>query len=236
MPAGRSGNRYSDRPIDWRTRATGLAGTLGGLLAIVAALLVTWHAVQPLLAPPHTLVAISLEPLAAPPEPVQEVPEGPQQQQKREHRLQREDIPDPPTLVLPRVTPPITPPQPPALPAPAAESVLETTAPRTLVAPPAAQLSNRADPSWEALLLGHLEKFRRYPATAKGQAGVAYVSFRMNRQGQLLAAQILRSSGNAALDRAALETFRRAEPLPPIPADRPDVLDLSLPVEFFQRR
>lgn len=122
--------------------------------------------------------------------------------------------------------------------APAAEAVPATTAPRSLPAPPANHASSNAEATWEALLLSHLQKYRRYPAAARArrEQGVAYVLFRMNRQGQLLSAAIARSSGSAALDRAALETLRRAQPLPAIPDDRPDPLELSVPVEFFVHR
>jgi len=47
----------------------------------------------------------------------------------------------------------------------------------------------------------------------------------MNREGRVLSASIARGSGYVALDREALATLRRAEPLPRIPPDRP--------VEFF---
>jgi protein TonB len=55
----------------------------------------------------------------------------------------------------------------------------------------------------------------------------------MNRAGRLLGARILRSSGSPALDRAALETLRRAQPLPSIPEDMPDEVGLDLPVAFY---
>jgi protein TonB len=117
----------------------------------------------------------------------------------------------------------------------AADPVPEKTAPRSLPAPPANRMSSNAETTWEALLLAHLEKYRRYPASARArrEEGVAHVHFRMNRAGAVLSAEILRSSGSAMLDRAALDTIRRAQPLPAIPEDKADVLDLSVPVEFF---
>ncbi|WP_239509389.1 energy transducer TonB family protein [Stenotrophomonas maltophilia] len=51
----------------------------------------------------------------------------------------------------------------------------------------------------------------------------------------MLEVALIRSSGIPELDRAALATIRRAQPLPAIPDDRPDPLDLSVPVEFFLR-
>lgn len=61
------------------------------------------------------------------------------------------------------------------------------------------------------------------------------MKFRMNRAGRVLSASIARGSGYAALDREALATLRRAEPLPKIPPDKPDEVELSVPVEFFMR-
>ena len=86
-------------------------------------------------------------------------------------------------------------------------------------------------------MLARLEKFRRYPGAARSarQQGVVYIRFRMNRGGRVLSSSLVRSSGFPALDQAALETLRRADPLPKIPADRPDEIELSVPVEFYIR-
>ena len=41
---------------------------------------------------------------------------------------------------------------------------------------------------------------------------------------------------NAYLEeQAALDTLQRAQPLPAIPADRPEVVELTIPVEFKLR-
>ena len=42
-------------------------------------------------------------------------------------------------------------------------------------------------------------------------------------------------SGHALLDEEALQTFSRAQPLPPPPASLPDPVELEVPVEFFLR-
>jgi protein TonB len=86
----------------------------------------------------------------------------------------------------------------------------------------------------EGLILAHLERFRRYPARACAarQQGVTHVRFKMNRAGMLLSSTIVQKSGSFDLDQAALDTLRRAQPLPTIPADRPDVVELNIPVEF----
>ncbi|MBL7598933.1 energy transducer TonB, partial [Escherichia coli] len=117
------------------------------------------------------------------------------------------------------------------------DPIPETTAPKSHPAPPASSVSSDQPVSWEAKLLAHLERHRRYPATSRARRdqGVAHVRFRMNRAGRVLEVALIRSSGIPELDRAALATIRRAQPLPAIPDDRPDPLDLSVPVEFFLR-
>lgn len=230
-------SRYSDQSIDWRTRTVGMGGTIGVCLLIAFAMFFTWRLVQPVVATP-TPTAVMLQPLAAPPEPVQEVPEGPQQVEQKQQLPKEFERPDPPDPLIPRLSSPPLPSPPPAEPAQKADPVPKTTAPKSVPAPPANHISSNAEATWEAMLLAHLEKHRRYPSAARARRdqGVAHVRFTMNRQGQVLGAAILRSSGSAALDRAALDTIRRAQPLPSIPEDRPDPLELTVPVEFFLRR
>lgn len=215
-----------------------MGGTAGFFLILATATLATWHAVQPVKATPEPLV-VSLQPLAAPQETVQEVPEGPERiEQKEQKPTEREERPEPPKILTPQLSRDAPPARQPVEPSRVAEQVPETTAPKSIPAPPAQRASSDAEATWEATLLAHLEKYRRYPAAARArrEQGVAHVRFRMNRQGQLLSAQILRSSGSALLDRAALDTLRRAQPLPAIPASKADPLELSVPVEFFTRR
>ncbi|MFC4256275.1 TonB family protein [Altererythrobacter xixiisoli] len=231
-----AGGRYSDQPTGWRTRMAGLGGTGGIGLFVLACIFVTWHIVQPTPPPPEPLVVENL-PLSAPPEPVEEVPEGPRQTEQQEQAPQPlEEIPPLPKAIdVPRSTIIQPPPPPPMPPAQAADPVPETTAPRSLPAPPARQMASNADPSWQALLLGHLEKFRRYPAAARARRlqGVAHVRFRAARDGRILSSSVVQSAGSPLLDRAALDTLRRAQPLPPIPPDQPDVMEVTVPIEFF---
>lgn len=234
-----AGARYSDRPMAWRTRLAGMSGTGAVGLGVLACLFVTWHMVQPAPPPPEPLVVENM-PLSAPPEPVEEVPEGPRQTEQQEQAPQpREEIPPLPKPVdVPRTTVLQPPPPPPAPPAQAADPVPETTAPRSLPAPPARQLASNAEANWQALLLGHLEKFRRYPAAAQARRvqGVAHIRFRVTRDGRVLSSEVLRSAGSPVLDRAAMETLRRAQPLPPIPPEQPDVMEVTVPIEFFMPR
>lgn len=229
-------SRYADRPLDWRARASGLCGASAVLLAIAAAAFVTWSAVAPAHTEPAPLV-MELLPLAAPPEPVHDVPEGPAQVEQAARKPVETVLPETPVILIPQVSPQPVRTQPPTEPAAKADPVPETTAPKSLPAPPASQASSDKEPSWEAKLLAHLEKHRRYPAASRARRdqGVAHVRFRMNRAGRVLDTTLIRSSGIPELDRAALSTIRRAQPLPPIPDGRPDPLDLSVPVEFFLR-
>ncbi|PHV24855.1 hypothetical protein CSQ93_27200 [Janthinobacterium sp. BJB426] len=107
-------------------------------------------------------------------------------------------------------------------------------APPSPALPPAPQELRSGVSSWEGKVLARMERFRRYPTAsrAKQEQGVVYLRCRIDRDGQVLAAAIERSSGSAALDQAALDTLQRAAPLPRIPKERPDPLELSIPVEF----
>lgn len=231
--------RYSERPTDWRSRLCGMGGTALVFLLIAAATLVTWRVVQPIVAEPAPLLVVDLQPLSAPPEPVKEVPEGPEQVEQEEQKpKEQEDRPAPPEITIQELSPITLPTPPPVEALRAADPVPETTAPKSIPAPPANRAASKAEATWEAMLLAHLEQYRRYPASARARRleGTAYVWFRMNREGKVLASEIARSSGSAVLDRAALATIRRAQPLPAIPDDRPDPLELSVPVEFFVSR
>lgn len=89
--------------------------------------------------------------------------------------------------------------------------------------------------SWEAQVMAQLERHRRYPASAqrRGLEGVARIRIRMDRQGLVLASRLERSSGYPELDRAAMETPRRAQPLPAIPAHLPDQVERVVDIDFY---
>lgn len=91
--------------------------------------------------------------------------------------------------------------------------------------------------SWEGRVLARLERVKRFPPAARSrrEQGSTILRFRVNRQGRVLSSSIARSSGSAVLDREALATLARAQPLSPIPADRPDQIELVVPVEFLLR-
>lgn len=88
--------------------------------------------------------------------------------------------------------------------------------------------------AFQRQLLRHIARYRRYPKGAQTSQlhGIVHVRFAMRRDGSVTEAWVRTSSGHASLDEAAIETVRRAQPLPAIPADLPDTLTISLPVSF----
>jgi protein TonB len=125
--------------------------------------------------------------------------------------------------------------------------VEQTTAPVAASAPPApaaapasaAPAPSNGAPTWQGLLLGRLEQFKRYPALAqsRGQQGVVWLRFTMDRDGKVLSARIDKSSGHDLLDQETLALIRRAQPLPRPPPDVPGAtLELVTPIEFFLTR
>jgi protein TonB len=186
--------------------------------------------------PPQPLV-VTLLPLARPPAEVRakDVPPRPTPKTPAAvHAALTSPVPRPivPIVVAPAVLP--TAPVPPASVAPPAPPTQTTVARPAPVADP----PGNARDSWEGRVLARLERFKRYPAAAQSRRdqGVATIRFRLDRQGRVLSSSVARSSGNATLDQEALATLARAQPLPPIPADRPDEVELMVPVEFFLTR
>lgn len=230
--------RYCDRPMDWRARLCGIAGAATIYAIVIAVALVTWKTVHPV--PPTTsraLTVVDLAPLAAPPELLRDVAPGPEQIERQESKP--EPSPDavmPPPMI--QLVPPsaaarkTNDPVPVVDPGPPAP---ETTAPRVIAAPAASRASNDAKPNWEGEILARLERFRRYPARARAgrEEGTVYIRFTINRPGMILSSTIVQRSGSATLDQEALDTLKRAQPLPAIPPDRPDVVELTMPVEFY---
>jgi len=68
----------------------------------------------------------------------------------------------------------------------------------------------------KSLVRQHLESFKYYPSSARrrGIEGEVDVAFRLAMRGQADEVSIVRGSGYAVLDRAALDTVQRAQPFP----------------------
>lgn len=79
----------------------------------------------------------------------------------------------------------------------------------------AATASAKAE--WGARIRNRIERKKAYPATAKGAAGTATVRLSVDPGGRLLSVTLAKSSGNDALDTAALRAVRAAAPFPAAP-------------------
>ncbi len=95
------------------------------------------------------------------------------------------------------------------------------------------QFTQAGSNAYNALVFGHLQRFKRYPAAAQGRQGTVVVRFVLNRAGEVIESAVTKSSGNDVLDREALEILRRASPFPPFPAAKPGPQDSYIaPVNF----
>jgi periplasmic protein TonB len=96
----------------------------------------------------------------------------------------------------------------------------------------------RIAPSWQTELVRRLEQYKRYPSDAqsRGVEGVVMLSFSVDRNGRVLAHDIVRSSGHPELDKEVVSMIERAQPLPPFPPSMPeDKLNLTVPIRFSLR-
>jgi protein TonB len=118
-----------------------------------------------------------------------------------------------------------------------AAPVKPSTAP---AAPSAAEVArtSAAKVTWQGLLEARLQQFQKYPRSAKRRnvEGIAWVRFRMDRDGKVLSYAIERTSDHEVLDEAALAMIERAQPLPALPPDIPGAtIELIVPARFFIR-
>lgn len=70
---------------------------------------------------------------------------------------------------------------------------------------------------WGAEVRRRVERRKRYPGTARRATGTAQVRITLGRDGGLHGVAVVRSSGNAALDAAAMQAVRAAGRFPPAP-------------------
>lgn len=77
---------------------------------------------------------------------------------------------------------------------------------------------------WQAAVNAHIRRFRQYPRGASGSAPVR-VQFQINARGVVRSVSVASSSGDPALDRAAVDTVRRASP---VPAPPPEIASSSM--------
>ncbi len=154
--------------------------------------------------------------------------------------------PDPtPVLAVPETAP--TPPaadlvasaeSAPEVPEPiAASEAIESTQPAAPARATASSLPGNPDEvrDYLAAVMRQLNRYKTYPRALKKARieGTVIIQFTIDHDGQLLASAVQQGSGQADLDRAALDMLARANPLPAIPdfMNR-DELALAIPVEY----
>jgi TonB family protein len=87
--------------------------------------------------------------------------------------------------------------------------------------------------TWQKELMAHLDKHKRYPADRSRKSAEILVSFALDRKGHVLSTTIVKGSGDAAFDQAALAMVRKSDPVPPPPPLVADEgLSFTLPVIF----
>jgi protein TonB len=208
--------------------------------AIVAAV-VLWYARRPLEPNIPPAIAVTLAPVESSSPEIQEqdIAVGPTMQQaeaapkeppKAEEKPTEAQPPAPlqqAEVTLPQVEPkPVEKPKPEERP----------PAPETRAPPKTEQVGQFTEAgsnAYNALVFGHLQRFKRYPSSARGAQGTVVVTFVLNRAGAVIESAVTKPSGNDVLDREALEILRRSSPFPPFPAVKPGLQDRYVaPVNF----
>jgi TonB family protein len=93
--------------------------------------------------------------------------------------------------------------------------------------------AQRIRATWQKELIAHLDKHKRYPADRPLKSAEILVGFALDRMGHVLSASIVKGSGDAAFDEAALAMVRRSDPVPqPPPLVADEGLNFTLPVIF----
>ena len=91
--------------------------------------------------------------------------------------------------------------------------------------------------TWQKELIAHLDKHKRYPASRSQKSAEIVIGFALDRTGHVLSTSIVKGSGDAAFDEAALAMVRRSDPVPqPPPLVADEGLSFTLPVIFRIKR
>lgn len=95
------------------------------------------------------------------------------------------------------------------------------------------ETARRVRATWQKELIVHLDKHKRYPSERSQKSAEILVNFALDRMGHVLSASIVKGSGDAAFDAAALAMLKRADPVPmPPPLIADEGLNFTLPVIF----
>ncbi len=87
--------------------------------------------------------------------------------------------------------------------------------------------------AWQKQLVAHLDRHKRYPANGSRKNVQIVIDFTLDRTGHVLASNIVKSSGDAAYDEAAIAMLKRSDPVPaPPPLIADEGLTFTVPVIF----
>jgi TonB family protein len=131
----------------------------------------------------------------------------------------------------------------PALPAEASFAVESTAIPRSELAEESprsitpeqgtGESPQRVRATWQKELIAHLDRHKRYPATSSTRSVEVFVNFAIDESGHVVSSRIVRGSGEAEFDQAALAMLERSDPVPKPPAlVVQQGLSFTLPVIF----
>jgi TonB family protein len=96
--------------------------------------------------------------------------------------------------------------------------------------------ARRVRQTWQKELAAHFDRHKRYPADRSNQSAEIVVSFELDRTGHILSSSVVKGSGDASFDEAALAMLRRSDPVPtPPPLVADEGLTFRLPVIFRVR-
>ncbi|WP_116083818.1 energy transducer TonB [Tropicimonas sp. IMCC34011] len=86
---------------------------------------------------------------------------------------------------------------------------------------------------WGASIRNRVERGKRYPSGARRASGTAVVQLTVTRAGGLAGVRLVQSSGNAAIDQAAVQAVQRAGRFPAAPSQLPgNAHSFNLPISF----
>ena len=209
--------------------------------AAIVASVALWYVRAPV--EPHLIpaIAVTLAPVEASSPDIQnqDIAVGPTMQQADAAPVEERKVEEKPAEQVEQ-----TPPQPQAeVTLPPKEENVEKVEPQPMTPAPEtrampkndriAEFSVAGSNAYDALIFGHLQRFKRYPLAAHGAAGTVMVQFELNRAGEVISSKVTKSSGNQLLDREAIEILHRASPFPAFPAAKPGTRDSFLaPVNF----
>jgi len=226
------------------TRWVIAAAAILALHAAIVVLAVIWAARRPASVPsipPAIVVTLAPTANSAPQIQDQDLAVGPTMQQTEAAPPEPPKIEDEP---VERVEQPPSPPQRADIMLPQAEPK-PVERPKPAFRPPApetrapqkndhvGEFSQAGSNAYNALVFGHLQKFKRYPQAARGKSGTVLVRFVLSRDGTVVESTVARSSGNDVLDREAIEILHRASPFPVFPVAKPGAQDVyTAPISF----